>query len=69
MRMLYIILKLNFWEMFLQAEERHIDILGRLLYTAKLVAKQEGLDDGYRVVINDGPKGCKCYYYYYYYYS
>jgi histidine triad (HIT) family protein len=47
--------------MFLQAEERHIDILGRLLYTAKLVAKQEGLDDGYRVVINDGPKGCKYY--------
>lgn len=44
----------------LQAEERHIDILGRLLYTAKLVAKQEGLDDGFRIVINDGPKGCKC---------
>jgi len=44
---------------FLQAEERHFDILGRLLYTAKLVAKQEGLDDGFRIVINDGPKGCK----------
>uniref|UniRef100_A0A803Q441 HIT domain-containing protein n=1 Tax=Cannabis sativa TaxID=3483 RepID=A0A803Q441_CANSA len=41
-----------------QAEERHCDILGRLLYTAKLVAKQEGLDDGYRIVINDGPQGC-----------
>jgi hypothetical protein len=53
--------KLTFLPMFLQAEERHIDILGRLLYTAKLVAKQEGLDDGYRVVINDGPKGCKYY--------
>ncbi|AES75129.1 putative adenylylsulfatase [Medicago truncatula] len=45
-----------------KAEERHIDILGRLLYTAKLVAKQEGLDDGYRVVINDGPKGCQSVY-------
>lgn len=44
---------------FLQAEERHFDILGRLLYTAKLIAKQEGLDDGFRIVINDGPKGCK----------
>lgn len=44
----------------LQAEERHFEILGRLLYTAKLVAKQEGLDDGFRIVINDGPKGCKC---------
>ncbi|KAL0715180.1 hypothetical protein Bca4012_064502 [Brassica carinata] len=29
----------------LLAEERHIDILGHFLYTAKLVAKQEGLDD------------------------
>lgn len=48
--------------MFLQAEERHFDILGRLLYTAKLVAKQEGLAEGYRVVINDGPQGCKCNY-------
>ncbi|KAH9614251.1 hypothetical protein KSS87_004356 [Heliosperma pusillum] len=42
-----------------KAEERHFEILGRLLYTAKVVAKQEGLDDGYRIVINDGPLGCK----------
>ncbi|KAK8961519.1 14 kDa zinc-binding protein [Platanthera guangdongensis] len=40
------------------AEERHIAILGYLLYAAKIVATQEGLDDGYRVVINDGPHGC-----------
>jgi len=32
--------------------------LGRLLYTAKLVAKQEGLAEGFRIVINDGPQGC-----------
>ena len=44
--------------MLMQAEERHIDILGRILYVAKLVAKQEGLDDGFRIVINDGPQGC-----------
>ena len=43
----------------MQAEERHCEILGSLLYTAKLVAKQEGLEDGFRVVINDGPAGCK----------
>lgn len=42
-----------------QAEERHTEILGHLLYTAKLVAKQEGLEDGFRIVINDGPSGCK----------
>ncbi|KDO57337.1 hypothetical protein CISIN_1g031773mg [Citrus sinensis] len=40
-----------------KAEERHCEILGRLLYTAKLVAKQEGLEDGFRIVINDGPNG------------
>ncbi|KAI4348531.1 hypothetical protein L6164_009244 [Bauhinia variegata] len=45
-----------------KAEERHVEILGRLLYTAKLVAKQEGLDDGFRIVINDGPKGCQSVY-------
>ncbi|XP_078160121.1 14 kDa zinc-binding protein-like [Carex rostrata] len=42
-----------------KAEERHVEILGRLLYVAKLVAKQEKLDDGYRVVINDGKDGCQ----------
>ncbi|CDP19662.1 unnamed protein product [Coffea canephora] len=45
-----------------KAEERHIEILGRLLYTAKLVAKQEGLEDGFRLVINDGPSGCQSVY-------
>ncbi|KAI6673623.1 hypothetical protein NL676_001529 [Syzygium grande] len=45
-----------------KAEERHREILGHLLYTAKLVAKQEGLEDGYRVVINDGPSGCQSVY-------
>ncbi|URD75331.1 Scavenger mRNA decapping enzyme C-term binding [Musa troglodytarum] len=45
-----------------KAEERHIEILGYLLYIAKLVAKQEGLDDGFRIVINDGPKGCQSVY-------
>ncbi|GAB4851832.1 Histidine triad nucleotide-binding protein 1 [Ancistrocladus abbreviatus] len=45
-----------------KAEERHVEILGRLLYTAKLVAKQEGLEDGFRTVINDGPNGCQSVY-------
>ncbi|KAJ3703097.1 hypothetical protein LUZ61_006802 [Rhynchospora tenuis] len=44
------------------AEERHVEILGHLLYVAKLVAKQEGLDDGFRIVINDGPLGCQSVY-------
>lgn len=45
-----------------KAEERHCEILGRLLYTAKLVAKQEGLEDGFRIVINDGPTACQSVY-------
>ncbi|KAI3732965.1 hypothetical protein L1987_64178 [Smallanthus sonchifolius] len=45
-----------------KAEERHCEILGRLLYTAKIVAKQEGLEDGFRIVINDGPNGCQSVY-------
>ncbi|KAL9270901.1 Adenylylsulfatase HINT1-like protein [Drosera capensis] len=45
-----------------KAEEGHCEILGHLLYTAKLVAKQEGLEDGFRVVINDGPLGCQSVY-------
>ncbi|PIA48609.1 hypothetical protein AQUCO_01400888v1 [Aquilegia coerulea] len=45
-----------------KAEERHTEILGHLLYTAKLIAKQEGLADGFRIVINDGPSGCQSVY-------
>ncbi|EOY08712.1 hypothetical protein QUC31_010776 [Theobroma cacao] len=45
-----------------KAEERHCEILGHLLYIAKLVAKQEGLEDGFRIVINDGPQGCQSVY-------
>ncbi|CAO1946356.1 unnamed protein product [Urochloa humidicola] len=45
-----------------KAEERHVEVLGSLLYAAKIVAKQESLDDGFRIVINDGPKGCQSVY-------
>lgn len=36
--------------------------LGHLLYAASLIAKQEGLSDGYRVVINDGKHGSQTVY-------
>ena len=46
-----------------KATERNKDVLGELLYAAKEVAEQEGLQpDGYRVVINDGPNGCQSVY-------
>ncbi|KAK1384744.1 14 kDa zinc-binding protein [Heracleum sosnowskyi] len=45
-----------------KAEERHGDILGHLLYAAKLVAEKEGIVDGFRVVINNGPAACQSVY-------
>jgi diadenosine tetraphosphate (Ap4A) HIT family hydrolase len=45
------------------AEERHKDLLGHLMYTAGKVAKDEGLaKDGFRLVVNDGPYGCQSVY-------
>ena len=32
------------------------------MYTASVVAKQEKLDNGYRLVINDGVEGCQSVY-------
>ena len=37
-----------------KAEERHIELMGRLLLTASIVAQREGLEEGYRTVINTG---------------
>ena len=36
------------------AKEDQKELLGHLLFTAKEVALKEGLEDGYRIVINDG---------------
>lgn len=37
-------------------EEQHEKLLGHLLFVAKTIAKQEGVDeDGYRLIINTGP--------------
>jgi histidine triad (HIT) family protein len=45
-----------------KAEPRHEALLGHLLYVASSVAKKEGLEPGYRVIINDGPQGCQSVY-------
>ena len=39
------------------ARSQHRDLLGHLLLTAKQVAEQAGLENGYRLVINDGADG------------
>ncbi|XVE67536.1 hypothetical protein DITRI_Ditri08aG0168800 [Diplodiscus trichospermus] len=45
-----------------KAEARHGEILGHLLYAAKIVAEKEGILDGFRVVINNGPSACQSVY-------
>ncbi|KAJ8758701.1 hypothetical protein K2173_000422 [Erythroxylum novogranatense] len=45
-----------------KAEPRHEDILGKLLYAAKIVAEKEGILEGFRVVINNGPDACQSVY-------
>jgi histidine triad (HIT) family protein len=39
------------------ARPEHQAVLGHLLLTAASVAKEDGLDSGFRVVINNGPDG------------
>eukprot|EP00239_Pterosperma_sp_CCMP1384_P005635 CAMPEP_0197851328 /NCGR_PEP_ID=MMETSP1438-20131217/17835_1 /TAXON_ID=1461541 /ORGANISM="Pterosperma sp., Strain CCMP1384" /LENGTH=135 /DNA_ID=CAMNT_0043464899 /DNA_START=211 /DNA_END=618 /DNA_ORIENTATION=+ len=45
-----------------KAVPENIDVLGHLLFTAQKVAKQEGLEQGFRIVINDGEHGCQSVY-------
>lgn len=45
-----------------KAEARQRDILGELLYAAKIVAEKEGIQDGFRVVINSGASACQSVY-------
>ena len=40
-----------------EAEEEDGPLLGHLLLVARKVAEQEQLDDGFRLVINNGPAG------------
>jgi Diadenosine tetraphosphate (Ap4A) hydrolase and other HIT family hydrolases len=37
-----------------KAEDKHKELLGHMMVTVAKIAKQEGLEDGYRLVINDG---------------
>ncbi|OMJ75780.1 hypothetical protein SteCoe_25005 [Stentor coeruleus] len=44
------------------AEERHKEILGHLLIKAAEIAKKEKLDDGWRLVANNGVNACQSVY-------
>ncbi len=41
------------------AKEENIPILGHLMYAASVIAREEKLDNGYRIVINNGKEGCQ----------
>ncbi|XP_071339724.1 histidine triad nucleotide-binding protein 2, mitochondrial isoform X2 [Trachinotus anak] len=45
-----------------EVKDDDAELLGHLLVVAKNVAKQESLDEGYRVVINDGKHGAQSVY-------
>ena len=45
-----------------KANEDHKMLLGHCMYVAQMVAKQEKLEKGFRVVINDGVDGCQSVY-------
>ncbi|GMH32561.1 hypothetical protein BSKO_00395 [Bryopsis sp. KO-2023] len=44
------------------AEERHKDVMGHMMFVAQDIAKKRGLEEGFRIVINDGPAGCQSVY-------
>lgn len=51
--------KMNGLNMLSSAKEEHVPILGKLLLACSVIAEQEKLERGYRVVINCGKEGCQ----------
>uniref|UniRef100_A0A7E4VJJ9 HIT domain-containing protein n=1 Tax=Panagrellus redivivus TaxID=6233 RepID=A0A7E4VJJ9_PANRE len=49
-------------DMLQNAKDEDEAILGKLLLAARKVAKDVGLDEGYRVIINNGKHGCQSVY-------
>ena len=42
-----------------KASKSHITLLGHLMWVAATVANQEKLEEGYRLIVNDGPHAGK----------
>jgi histidine triad (HIT) family protein len=40
-----------------EMEEEDVELVGKLLLVVRQIAEEEGLEDGYRVVINTGEEG------------
>ena len=45
-----------------KAEDHHESLLGHIMIIGAKVAKEQGMTDGYRVVINEGKEGCQSVY-------
>ncbi|CAG9320826.1 unnamed protein product [Blepharisma stoltei] len=45
-----------------QIQEKHKDILGHMMWAAAEIARNEKLEEGWRLVINDGPLACQSIY-------
>lgn len=45
-----------------KAEPEDKAVLGHLMWAAAEIARREGLAEGFRIVINDGPQGCQSVY-------
>ena len=45
-----------------KAEDRHAALLGHMLVVGARIAKEQGMVDGYRTVINEGKEGCQSVY-------
>merc|ERR1712029_1288048 len=58
----FLVIPKTFIPLLSKAKEEHKELLGHLLYTASAVANTENLEDGYRVVINDGKDGAQSVY-------
>ena len=46
----------------IKAEEKDAELLGHMMVVVGKIAKQEKLDEGFRIVINDGKQGCTIFY-------
>lgn len=44
------------------AEDGDESLIGHLMIVARKLAKEKGLSNGFRVVVNDGPDGCQSVY-------
>ncbi len=51
--------KMQGLNMLSSAKAEHIPILGKLVFAASEIAKQQKMDNGYRVVINCNKEGCQ----------